>query len=662
MIGNYWNSAYRNLMKRKGFSFINVFGLAVGMASALLILTYVTFEFSFDKMHQKYERIFRVESTFYEGEVQTDYWASSSFGYGSAMKENLAGIEDYTRVVSLYQPEQIVKYGELTLRENQIAYADPGFFRLFDFELVKGDKATCLSMPRQVVITERIARKYFQDEDPIGKILIFTGPYDKVVCEVTGVMKEMPSNSHIHYNFLISYKSLGQYLHDYWYKHEVYTYVLLDSPERKEEIEKAFPAMSEKYKTDEALKNKIWGVSLTPLADIHLKPQVGYEAEIKGNRTAMIALIFAAIAILAIAWINYINLTVARSMERAKEVGVRRVIGAFRKQLVSQFLFEALVMNLVALVLAVGLIELILPYFNQLVSRAVTFSVWLTGYWWLLLLIVFVGGIFLSGYYPALALLNRKPITLLKGKFLNSKSGEGTRKVLVVVQYTASMILLCGTLIVFAQLNFMRNQSLGVKTDQTLVVKFPGRTEGMNTKLEAMKKAIARLPLVDKVTFSGAVPGEEVATFLSNRRKSDALKQNRLYEMLVCDPDYIDAYGLQLVAGRGFSEDYGDDVNKLVVNESAVRNLGIASNEEALGEEIEVECTDAPMQIIGVVKDYHQQALNKNYTPIMLIHKDKIGWLPQRYISIVMKSGDPKELVSQVEEIWHRYFEDSSYD
>ena len=651
MIGNYWNSAYRNLMKRKGFSFINVFGLAVGMASALLILTYVTFEFSFDKMHQKYECIFRVESTFYEGEVQTDYWASSSFGYGSAMKENLAGIEDYTRVVSLYQPEQIVKYGELTLRENQIAYADPGFFRLFDFELVKGDKATCLSMPRQVVITERIARKYFQDEDPIGKILIFTGPYDKVVCEVTGVMKEMPSNSHIHYNFLISYKSLGQYLHDYWYKHEVYTYVLLDSPERKEEIEKAFPAMSEKYKTDEALKNKIWGVSLTPLADIHLKPQVGYEAEIKGNRTAMIALIFAAIAILAIAWINYINLTVARSMERAKEVGVRRVIGAFRKQLVSQFLFEALVMNLVALVLAVGLIELILPYFNQLVSRTVTFSVWLTGYWWLLLLIVFVGGIFLSGYYPALALLNRKPITLLKGKFLNSKSGEGTRKVLVVVQYTASMILLCGTLIVFAQLNFMRNQSLGVKTDQTLVVKFPGRTEGMNTKLEAMKKAIARLPLVDKVTFSGAVPGEEVATFLSNRRKSDALKQNRLYEMLVCDPDYIDAYGLQLVAGRGFSEDYGDDVNKLVVNESAVRNLGIASNEEALGEEIEVECTDAPMQIIGVVKDYHQQALNKNYTPIMLIHKDKIGWLPQRYISIVMKSGDPKELVSQVEEI-----------
>lgn len=433
MIGNYWNSAYRNLMKRKKFSFINVFGLAIGMASALLILTYVTFEFSFDKMHTKYPHIYRVQSTFREGEVLTDNWASSSFGYGSAMKENLAGIEDYTRIGSLLQPEQIVKYGELTLRENQIAYADPGFFRLFDFELLKGDKKTSLSMPGQVVITERIARKYFKEEDPIGKILIFTGPYYKISCEVTGVMEEMPSNSHIHYNFLISYTSLPKFIHEYWYKHEAYTYVLLDSPEREAEIEREFPVMAEKYKTEEALKNKTWGVDLVPLADIHLTPQLGYEMETKGNRSAMIALVFAAIAILAIAWINYINLTVARSMERAREVGVRRVVGAFRKQLIHQFLFEALVMNLIAFILAVGLIELILPYFNQLVGRTVTFSVWLMDYWWVLLVLVFIAGIFLSGYYPALALLNRKPITLLKGKFLHSKSGERTRQVLVII-------------------------------------------------------------------------------------------------------------------------------------------------------------------------------------------------------------------------------------
>ena len=284
-----------------------------------------------------------------------------------------------------------------------------------------------------------------QEEDPIGKILIFTGPYYKISCEVTGVMEEMPSNSHIHYNFLISYTSLPKFIHEYWYKHEAYTYVLLDSPEREAEIEREFPVMAEKYKTEEALKNKTWGVDLVPLADIHLTPQLGYEMETKGNRSAMIALVFAAIAILAIAWINYINLTVARSMERAREVGVRRVVGAFRKQLIHQFLFEALVMNLIAFILAVGLIELILPYFNQLVGRTVTFSVWLMDYWWMLLVLVFIAGIFLSGYYPALALLNRKPITLLKGKFLHSKSGERTRQVLVIIQYTASMICLLYT-------------------------------------------------------------------------------------------------------------------------------------------------------------------------------------------------------------------------
>lgn len=662
MIVNYWNSTQRNLMKRKGFSFINIFGLAVGMASALLILTYVAFEFSFDKMHKNHERIFRVESSFREGDVLTDDWASSSFGYAPAMKENMAGIEDYVRVVSLMDPEQIVKYGELTLREDKVAYADPSFFSMFDFELVKGDRKRCLSMPGQVVITERIAQKYFQDEDPIGKILIFTGNYNKVACEVTGVMREMPSNSHTSYNFLISFASLPKYMDTYWYKHEAYTYVLLDSPDRKADIEREFPVMAEKYKTEEALKNKTWMVTLMPLADIHLNPQKGYEAETKGNRSAMVALIFAAIAILAIAWINYINMTVARSMERAKEVGIRRVIGGFRKQLIMQFLFEALVMNLIALVLAAGLIEIVLPYFNQMVGRAITFSVWMTSYWWVLILLVFAAGIFISGYYPALALLGCKPLTLLKGKFINSKGGERTRKVLVVIQYTASMILLCGTLIVFAQLNFMRKQSLGVKTDQTLVIKFPGRVDGMNERLEAMRKAIARLPLVDKVTFSGAVPGDEVATFLSNRRINDVLKQNRLYEMLPCDPGYIEAYGLQVVAGRGFSEDYGDDIDKLVINETAARNLGFVTNDEAVGEQVLVECVEEPMQIIGVVKDYHQQALNKNYAPIMLIHKDKIGWLPQRYISVVMEAGDPRELVSQVEEIWKQYFADSSYD
>lgn len=662
MIRNYWNSAVRRLTKRKKFSFIHILGLALGMASALLILTYVAFEFSYDGMHRKAARIYRVESTFRENGVLTDYWATSSFGYGSAMKENLPGIEDYTRIGSIIQPEQLVSRNDLTMRESGIAYADEGFFRIFDFELERGDRKFCLSRPGQVVITEHIAHKYFNDEDPVGKILVFSSNVGRATCEVTGVMKEMPHNSHIRYDILISYKTLPAWVQEYWYKHEAYTYVQIDSPERVAEIEQAFPRLAEKYKTEEALRNKTWGVRLTPLKEIHLNPQTGYEAEQKGNRSILIALIFAAISILLIAWINYVNLTVAQSMERAKEVGIRRMAGAFPRQLVGQFLFEALLMNLIALILAAGLVEAVLPAFNNLVGRTVSFRIWFTGYWGIGVVFLLAAGICLSGYYPARILLRYRPVVLLKGKFLNNRRGNRIRELLVVVQYAASMILLCGTLVVFAQLSFMRSRPLGVNTERILAVKYPAPSEGMPQKIEALRKALKQIQSVDRVTSSGAVPGEEVATFLSNHRTRDALKQNRLYEMLSCDADYIDTYGLEVVAGRGFSESYGNDVDKLVVNESAVRTLGFATNDGALGEEITVEGAESPMQIIGVIKDYHQQSLNKGYTPIMLIHKDKIDWLPQRYLSIRFHPADPATIVAETEKRWKEYFADSSFD
>lgn len=662
MIQNYWTSAYKNLLKKKGFSFVNILGLAIGMTSALLILTYVAYEYSFDSMHARADHTYRVESTFHEGEVLTDYWATSSFGYGTAMLQNLSGIEDCARVATQYQPEQIVKYGELIYRENNIAYADPSFFRIFDYPLVEGNRETCLSTPRKVVISERIARKYFKGEDPIGKILRFTTGSESLTCEVSGVMKDMPHNVHVRYEFLISFSSLPKWIDDYWYKHECYTYVVLKPGVTPSQIEQPFPAMAEKYKTDEALRNKTWGIRLLPLRDIHLTPQKPYEVENKGNRSAMIALIFAAIAILCIAWINYVNLTVARSMERAREVGLRRVVGATRKQLISQFLFESLVVNLIALVVALGLVEVLFPAFNTLIGKELSFAVWFSMWLGLILVAIFLIGVLLSGYYPALILSAKKPITMLKGKFSHTKSGERTRKVLVVLQYTASMVLLCSTLVVFAQLRFMRNQSLGVRTDQTLVIKFPGYTDDFQTKLRSMKKEIAKLPPVYKVTVSGGIPGEEIGMFLSNRRQDDQLKQNRLYEVLSCDEDYLQAYDLEVVAGRGFSEEYGADKNKLVVNEASVRTLGYTSNEEALGQLILVETVEEPMQIIGVVKNYHQQSLNKSFTPIMFAQSSILPWMKQRYISVVMKNGNPKELVNTVGDIWNRYFIDSSYD
>lgn len=662
ILSNYWNSALRSLLKRKGFSAINIIGLAIGMAAALLILTYVAFEYSYDSMHPRADRIFRVEACFFENGEMTDNWASSSAGYAIAMKRNFAEVEDYTRVGSQYYPEQVVKYNELLYRETDISYAEKNYFTFFDFELVKGDKNTCLDGPKKVVITERIARKYFKDTDPIGKILIFRSHIGEEACEVTGVMKDMPVNSHVRYNMLISYETLPKWMDEYWYRHEVYSYVLLRSADRKKQVEEAFPLMAEQYKTDEALKNKTWAIQLTNLRDIHLTPQKAYEPETKGNRSSMLVLICTALAILCIAWINYINMTVARSMERAKEIGIRRVSGASRWQVVVQFLVESLVTNGIAFVLALGLMEALMPAFNNLTSRDLSFSVWLTTSLGWMLLLIFVLGVFLSGFYPATVLSGMKPIRMLKGKFTHTRHATLTRKVLVVLQYTASLTLLCGTLIVYAQLQYMRQASLGIRVDQTLVLKFPAYCEEMGTRLAALKRELKALPSVKSVTVSGAVPGVEVTDFLSIVRLSDVTKQTRLLEMLTCDVNYLDTYDLEFVAGRGFAEDFGGDAYHIVLNETAVRTLGFVSPEAALGERLSVETVDQPMQIIGVVKDYHQQSLNKGYTPLLFALHDKLSWMKQRYISVVMEQTDPRELVKHSEVIWNRYFPDSSYD
>lgn len=662
IISNYWNSAWRSLTKKKGFSAINITGLAIGMAAALLILTYVAFEYSYDNMHRNQDRIFRVEARFYENGELTDDWASSSAGYVPAMKRNMAGIEDVTRVGSQYYPEQIVKYNELLYRETGIGYAEANFFNFFDFKLLKGDKNTCLEGPNKVVITERIARKYFKGENPMGKILIFRSNIGEEACEVGGIMEDMPVNSHTRYSMLISYKTLPKWMDEYWYRHEVYSYVLLKSANLKKQVEDAFPEMAEKYKTDEALKNKTWAVQLVNLRDIHLNRQKSYEPEIKGNSSSLLVLICTALAILCIAWINYINMTVARSMERAREIGIRRASGASRRQIVSQFLFEALVTNGIAFILALGIMEALMPAFNNLTGRDLSFSVWITTPLGWLLLLVFAIGVFLSGFYPAMVLSGIRPLKMLKGKFTHTRGATITRKVLVILQYTASLTLLCGTLIVYAQLQYMRNASLGVRTDQTLVLKFPAKCEGLETKLEAMKKEIALLPSVKAVTVSGAVPGTEVTDFLSIVRENDVTKQTRLLEMLNCDPYFLDAYDLKFVAGRGFSEDFGGDVYNIVLNEAAVRTLGFESPEKALGERLSVETVDQPMQIIGVVNNYHQQSLNKDYTPILFALHDKLSWMKQRYISVVMENANPRELTKQVETVWNRYFPDSSYD
>ena len=322
---------------------------------------------------------------------------------------------------------------------NGIAFTGPSFFSVFDFTLKEGTVSDQLVRPNTIVITEDVANRFFKDEDPLGKVMTFATGTNFYNCEVTGILNNFPKNSHIRFNYLISYETLPVWMKEFWYLHEAYTYLQLSPGKDPKEIESQFPVMAEKYKTMNALKNKTWAVTLVPLKEIHLNPQKQYEREIKGNKKSLITLIFIAVVILLTAWINYINLTTARSMERAKDIGIRKVSGAFRSQLIAQFLMESWLVNLVSILCAAILIFLLHPVFNQIIGENIGLVILKQPVFWLSTLLILICGILLSGFYPAFIMSHIKPASILKGNYYNFGSAGTTRRILVIFQFAASL-------------------------------------------------------------------------------------------------------------------------------------------------------------------------------------------------------------------------------
>jgi putative ABC transport system permease protein len=661
MFKYYLKLALRNQTKNKFFMLINILGLSTGLAVSVLIINYVCFEFSFDKMHRKSDRIYRVESRFYEGSQLTDDWATSSFGYGSAISKEMAGVENFVRI-GVHNTEQIVSCQEKRSRETGIVYCDPSFFSVFDFKLKEGDLNDQLKRPNTVVITPTVAKLFFNEENPIGKILTFASGSNFINCEVTGIMDEFPANSHIRFNYLISYETLPPWMREFWYKHEAYTYLLLAPGKNPHEIEAQFPQMAEKYKTDDALKNKKWAVTLVPLDKIHLNPQKQYELEVKGNKKSLITLIFIAIVILLTAWINYINLTTARSLERAKEVGVRKVAGAFRFQLIWQYMTESWLVNSMAIIVAAVLVLTLRPFFNQLIGENIGLFMLRQPVFWLSAVLVFSTGILLSGFYPAFILTRVKPSVILKGNYSRSGSAGVTRRILVVFQFAASLFLICGTFIVYKQVRFMQKQDLGVKIDQTIVLKYPVTRSDLKNQVAQFAEYMKQQPNIQSVSLTSSVPGMEAGGFASNRLVGNATNQNRLYEMLTVDDRFVETFSFQLLTGRSFQKGFGNDMNSLLINESAVSVLGLKSPEEAIGQKVLLEGVPEPVTIIGVLKNWHQRGLGYAYTPVMFIPTGKIGWVPERYIAIKTAGTNYDALLNQIKTSWQSYFPESSFD
>ncbi len=612
MIGNYLIIAMRNLFKHKVFSFINVFGLALGMAACLLILQYARFELSYDQFEPHAGRIFRMEQDRYnQGKLSTQ-WAAGAAGIGLAMKQSFPEVQSFAK---LQGTGGVITCKEREFRETNMYFSNDEFLPMFGYKALAGKSAGALKEINTAVLNETTARKYFGKENPIGKIIRIGNNQNYTI---TAVVADPPPNTHLKFNVLFSMANLlkmaGPELETTFDWDGFLTYVLLKPGTDPRALEKKLPALVREH-YGKQMKERGEGLvyTLQPLQSIHLYSHYMFETEANGDGRAVYFLLAIAGFIIIIAWINYINLSTARSIDRAREVGIRKVLGSYRIQLISQFLFESFLINLMAVILAFLLILAFLPLFNIITGKEIHFSLFTDPRFWIALTILFLAGSILAGVYPAFVLSSFRPIAVLKGKLAKTGHGALLRQSLVIMQFAASVILMVGTFAVYRQLHFMQKQDLGIQINQTLVLKGPDITDSTYMdKLNAFKTEMLRQPGVTQMAASTEVPGSKVAWNAGGIKlvNQDETKSQQ-YRVIGIDYDFLNAYGLKLIRGRNFSRDFGTDPGAVLFNEAAAKLLGFDKPEDALDKRIDF--WGKQYTIIGVVSNHHQESLRQNY-------------------------------------------------
>ncbi len=640
MLRSHFITATRNLTKHRFYSIINVLGLAIGMTCCLLIFLYVQHELSYDSFHAKADRIYRVVTDI-KTPTETLNISSTSAPMAAYLKTDFPEVADMVR---LDDAGLLIQRGEKTFQEDQSMFADSTFFRVFDFPLLQGNPNTALVAPFSIVLTEDAAKRYFGDEDPMGQRLRMEGDYDLTV---TGVMQNVPENSNFTFDVLLSLSTRLEKLtpdrSEQWGNFGYESYVLLSEQANTSELKSKLPAFLKNYISDaDRDEGMIYTLFLEPFTKVYFSdrgaPQTGSLTNIK------IFLVIAAF-ILLIACINFMNLATARATERAKEVGVRKVVGAMRRQLIGQFLCESLLLSLLAFGLALLAGELLLPAFNQLAGKTVASSIFQNPYYLPLFGVVALVVGLLAGLYPALVLSGFRSVAILKGRFSSSQRGVWLRKALVVAQFAISIMLVAGTAVVYTQLEYMRNQALGFKQDQMLVIDF--RFDGkVQQKIETFKQQLGNNPSVQSVSASSSVPGENNnGAFTEIENPAGDLQASNV-NLFYVDHDFLPQYEMPLTAGRAFSRDFATDTAALIVNEALVKSYGYASPEDVIGKRFAQWGVEG--QIIGVVKDYHFRSLQQAIEPITIrLEPSRV-----RFISLNLKGEDLAATVSALQQQW----------
>jgi putative ABC transport system permease protein len=615
MIWYYLKMGFRNLMKRKTYSAINIVGLAIGIAACLVIGKYVEFETSFEKFHENGQNIYRVVSSFYtDGKVE----AYSGYDLAPNLADAFPEIKRFTRthgngsVVTV----QIDPQKQLKFKESDILIADSTFFDLFTFRFLQGDKNSALARPNSIVLTKSVALKYFGSAvNAIGKTLNLSDGWVPGLYEVSAVIEDIPANTHLNCDLLLPMHNLLQtdfYRNDHARWDNFYTYVELRPSSTISEINERIPAFEKKYRGEGATEKKS-NLQFQPLLDIHYSPELENPGSHQ-NKIYFFALI--AIFILAIAWINYINLSTARAMERAREVGVKKVLGVFKRQLISQFLFESALINLIGIIIALGIAWMTLPLLNQLIEQTLTFD--FTDFrLWGMLIILFVIGTLGAGIYPALILSSYKAAEVIKGKVVKSTRGISLRNGLVVFQFAASMLLITSTFVVHRQINFMKGQNKSFETEKIIVIKGPELSESKNLRdrVLSFRNELTQFSFVDKVCTSFSLPGGQESISTMMRKDGNPTEDNRVGNLYWIDPDFIDFYEIPLVAGKTWNREVASEMDAVIINEEAVKVFQLGTNEEALKEKIQTSI--GSYSILGVVKNHHWNSPKKPIAPML---------------------------------------------
>jgi putative ABC transport system permease protein len=660
---NYLKIALRNIKKYKGYSSINIAGLAVGIASGLLILLFVKSELSYDRFHENAERVYRVGFKFHVGTNQFDA-ALGPCPLADALLRDFPEVRSAARIFARQSRggDVFVRYKEKRFQEKLFLWADPAIFDILTIPFLRGNPDDALEEPNSVILTAEAGEKYFGREDPMGKMLELE---DGSLYMIRGVTEGWPESSHFHFDFLASFSSLPKSRDQDFYDTAVFTYILLQDSSSIERLESKLSEFSGKCMApiiekimavpyQEFLESgNFIGFMVQPLLDIHLHSDWGNELEPQGNLNTVIIFSAIALLILVVACINFINLTTARSTQRANEVGVRKVVGSTHGQLIRQFLSESVCVSFIAILMAVIIVQLFLPVFNSLVGKKFSAAYFqnLSSILAIVLGALVIGTV--AGSYPAFFMASLRPVVVLKGKMQSSIKGRTFRDILVVFQFCVSIILLLGTTVIYGQLHYLRNKELGFEKEHVVVIQ---RAEKLGQQQQAFKNRLKQNPDVLNVTFTDSLPQMllEAKVF---QKEGEGSNQNNTLITVSADHEFVETYGLHILEGRHFEQDRSSDSTAIILNEAAVNALDIQDPlEKRL---IRVGLKRKPMDIIGIINDFHMESLHVKIGPIAVI---LLGERPGVLLSVRVRPGNLQNTLNYLKTQWNQFTNNQPFE